>query len=167
MTCLCSVVGLSPKLGWSARRNNGSPLGEPMLMSAFIFFLHEWRRCVCRSCTSHLSRVKKELLARLHETREDQHQPKKNHKHTGTPTKCNLMRISESQEGKKKVRQGRLIPQNAQYFLSFRKCSKVQSNKGQKSPASRRLRVLYRVLIGPDEPTFCPVSALAPPPRHG
>ena len=28
------------------------------------FFLHEWRRCVCRLCTSHLSRVESELQIR-------------------------------------------------------------------------------------------------------
>ena len=29
------------------------------------FFLHEWRRCVCRLCASHLSRVESELQIRL------------------------------------------------------------------------------------------------------
>ena len=33
------------------------------------FFLHEWRRCVCRLCTSHLSRVSRELPARLQPNR--------------------------------------------------------------------------------------------------
>ena len=47
-----------------------------------VFFLHEWRRCVCRSCTSHLSRVKKELLDRLHKTRKDQSNPKPTKKTT-------------------------------------------------------------------------------------
>ena len=51
---------------------------EQASFTGIVFFLHEWRRCVCR-CTSHLSRVKKELLDRLHTTRKDQSNP--------TPTK--------------------------------------------------------------------------------
>ena len=35
---------------------------------------------MCRSCTSHLSRVKKELLDRLHITRKDQSNPTPNKK---------------------------------------------------------------------------------------
>ena len=48
------------------------------------FFLHEWRRCVCRLCTSHLSRVNIELPARLRPNRE-----RKKHKQAPKHTKPN------------------------------------------------------------------------------
>ena len=40
-------------------------------LACVVFFLHESRRYVCRFCTSHLSRVKRELLlSRLHSNKE-------------------------------------------------------------------------------------------------
>ena len=44
-------------------REPGVPGSHPLQSS--VFFLHEWRRCVCRLRTSHLSRVSRELQARL------------------------------------------------------------------------------------------------------
>ena len=71
-----------------------------------LFFLHEWRRCVCRFCTSHLSRVKIELQARLRGKQKQQ---------TTTPTKpnktkharatCKVTRKALKARGR--VRQGR------------------------------------------------------------
>ena len=58
--------------------------------------------------------VKKELLDRLHKTK-DQSNPKPTKKqHNKTQTKCNLWRSSESQEGMKKVRPrpGRVLPRD-------------------------------------------------------
>ena len=43
---------------------------ESLLRQFDCVFLHESRRYVCRFCTSHLVRVKKELLYRLHSNRE-------------------------------------------------------------------------------------------------
>ena len=81
----------------SVTGSSHSPWGRSSLRSLIdlrtlrTFFLHEWRRCVCRSCTSHLSRVKKELLDRLHITRKDQSNPKPTKKqHNKTQTECNL-----------------------------------------------------------------------------
>ena len=70
-----------------SRRTEGPCIGADMLAR----FLHEWRRCVCRSCTSHLSRVKKELLDRLRITRKDQSNPTPTKKqHNKTQNECNL-----------------------------------------------------------------------------
>ena len=41
-----------------------------------LFFWHESRRYVCRFCTSHLGRVRKELLYRLHTNKERNKTPK-------------------------------------------------------------------------------------------
>ena len=52
----------------SKRIQNASRSGAATLSR---IFLHEWRRCVCRFCTSHLSRVKMELQTRLQPTGRD------------------------------------------------------------------------------------------------
>ena len=53
--------------------------------SGIRLFLHESRRYVCRFCTSHLDRVKKELLYRLHSNRGTK--PQKPHTTTQKETK--------------------------------------------------------------------------------
>ena len=64
------------------------------------FFLHEWRRCVCRLCTSHLSRVNRELPARLRPNREKKNinQPPNNkpNKHQTTTGKGATCRVTRS-----------------------------------------------------------------------
>ena len=98
-------------LGSPLKRNPLPPicwLPHTPLVARPLIFLHEWRRRVCRSRTSHLSRVKKELLDRLRKTRKDQSNPTPTkQQHNKTQEECNLKRSSESQEGTKKVRQGR------------------------------------------------------------
>ena len=119
-----------------------------------LFFLHEWRRCVCRSYTSHLSRVKKELLDRLHITRKDQSNPTPNKKqHNKTQ---NVQPVAQLREPRRHEEgETGAIPQNAQYFLFFMKRSKVQSNQGHKSPASNRLHALLQVLLSHLSPSEC------------
>ena len=48
---------------------SSSPVSRGQDAAAGLFFLHEWRRCVCRLCTSHLGRVSWELQARLQPNR--------------------------------------------------------------------------------------------------
>ena len=63
-------------------------------------FLHEWRRCVCRLCTSHLSRANRELPTRLRSNRERKKhnqapkhtKPNKNPKTTGKGATCRVTR---------------------------------------------------------------------------
>ena len=86
------------------------------------FFLRESRRYVCRFCTSHLSRVKKELLSRLQSNRDNDQpktkKPKTTHTHTHSQEHqrgSNLLRNSLSHVGRvKKVKQGRRIQHGAQ-----------------------------------------------------
>ena len=60
------------------------------------FFLHEWRRCVRRLCTSHLSRVSRELPARL--------QPNRGRNKTKqAPTKPNTTKTNTKRKGEQPV----------------------------------------------------------------
>ena len=65
-------------------------------------FLHEWRRCVCRLCTSHLSRVNRELPARLRSNRERENtnqppnnKPNKHQQTTGKGATCKVTRSAK------------------------------------------------------------------------
>ena len=58
-----------------AKRGASCEAIAPQTVSKSCFFLHESRRYVCRFCTSHLVRVKKELLYRLH-SNSDREPPK-------------------------------------------------------------------------------------------
>ena len=63
---------------------------HPMIADQISVFLHEWRRCVCRLCASHLSRVNRELPARLRPNRE-----RKKHKQAPDcrPNQCHLISL--------------------------------------------------------------------------
>ena len=79
----------------SRRRTN-----ETAVKVAGAIFLHEWRRCVHRLCTSHLSRVNRELPARLRPNRERKKhkqapkhaKPNKHPKTTGKGATCRVTR---------------------------------------------------------------------------
>ena len=77
-TCLFPFLGVWV-IGGVESLSTGSPSGRGSgyLGSMYSHFLHESRRYVCRFCTSHLSRVKKELLSRLQSNRETKQRQKK------------------------------------------------------------------------------------------
>ena len=129
------------------RRTHAQPdlFGQVRNAPAEPFFLHESRRYVCRFCTSHLIRVKKELLSRLQSIRETTNNQNKNPTNQHTTHKhqrgSNLLRNSLGHVGRvKKVRQGEPGATNSA------RCSVVLVPQRSHMQVSTSVRVLVHLV---------------------